>query len=597
MTKTRKNTVADFHDTIAEQCVLAAYLTDFTLSVHLVTPDLFYIAKHRIIWESIYSLRNCGVASNLQAVVTDLRTRDRLLDVEIDYLARLTDHMIPSTANVEYYIDVLKQAALNRDLMTLTMQMQEQITSNAHFGNGDICERIRTLVNGTSFAAEPKIKYQTSRQLAQTVFPEQKWFVPGIVPEGLTILAGPPKVKKSWFALNIALAVATGGKVLGSLPVEQHSVLFISLEDGGRRIQKRQELMGCPQGTDNLYLAYDWQGGCTELRNFLSEHREVKFVITDTLFLFSGTNRKGIKDMNAYSETSEATKALKKIAQEFGVGIMAITHTNKSSSCLDSPASMNDIIGSQGTAGGADTILVMKKGKTGNNTVDLYLNGKDLEEESVKTLQWDSDLCAWKLLGEKSEVILGETQKKIAEALENEGALPSAKLYKVLKSEYGYDSSDSAMRTVLTRMVHDGKLYLKDKLYSLTPFTAEEKEERPSLKTKASPPARQKDIDFCELRVAPVADVAKSANKKSDTATHVTGKNDKNEAITLEQVIDELFGVLSKVPMSISDMIQFCNNKKAGAINQQYMAQAVQEGIKSGTIEVTEDNKYRLVNQ
>jgi hypothetical protein len=454
--------------------------------------------------------------------------------------------------------------------------MQEQIASNVYTGNGDICERIRTLVNGKNFAVSPKIKYQTSRQLAQTLFPDQKWFVPGIIPEGLTILAGAPKVKKSWFAFNIALAVATGGRVLGSLPVKQNSVLYISLEDGGRRLQKRQSLMGFPQGTDNLYIACDWQGGCAELRNFLFEHQEVKFIVTDTLYLFSGTNKRGvIKDMNAYSETSEATKALKKIAQEFGVGIMAITHTNKSAAGLDSPASMNDIIGSQGTAGGADTILVMKKGKVGN-TVDLYINGKDLEEEAVKTLQWDTDLCCWKLLGNKNEVVLGDTQKKIAEALKAEGALPSAKLYKVLRSEYGYDSGDGAMRNILARMVADGKVYQKDKLYSLTPFHEEEKE-RP-IEAKMPPPIQQ-DIEFSDLPVAGVA-VPKT---ESDTATPATGN----------QVISELFDVLSKVPMSIKDMIAFCNERINGMTNLNYMSQTVQEGIRTGHLEIVGGNKYR----
>jgi RecA-family ATPase len=40
--------------------------------------------------------------------------------------------------------------------------------------------------------------------------------VPGILPEGVNILAGRPKMGKSWAALNIAVAVASGGRALGA---------------------------------------------------------------------------------------------------------------------------------------------------------------------------------------------------------------------------------------------------------------------------------------------------------------------------------------------------------------------------------------------
>ena len=44
------------------------------------------------------------------------------------------------------------------------------------------------------------------------VFEPLRWMVPGIVPEGATILVGGPKIGKSWLAYGIALAVAAGGR-------------------------------------------------------------------------------------------------------------------------------------------------------------------------------------------------------------------------------------------------------------------------------------------------------------------------------------------------------------------------------------------------
>ena len=55
----------------------------------------------------------------------------------------------------------------------------------------------------------------TAAALQKMEFPPINWVVPGVLPEGLTILAGKPKLGKSWLALDMALAVAAGGDVLG----------------------------------------------------------------------------------------------------------------------------------------------------------------------------------------------------------------------------------------------------------------------------------------------------------------------------------------------------------------------------------------------
>ena len=60
--------------------------------------------------------------------------------------------------------------------------------------------------------------------LGRTEFPEIKFIVPGYLPEGATILAGRPKLGKSWLALDLALAVAKGSKCLG-VECEQGDVL------------------------------------------------------------------------------------------------------------------------------------------------------------------------------------------------------------------------------------------------------------------------------------------------------------------------------------------------------------------------------------
>ena len=65
----------------------------------------------------------------------------------------------------------------------------------------------------------------TAAALLQMQLPEPKCVVKDLLPEGLDLLCGKPKLGKSWLALNIALAIASGGIALGSIQVEQGQVL------------------------------------------------------------------------------------------------------------------------------------------------------------------------------------------------------------------------------------------------------------------------------------------------------------------------------------------------------------------------------------
>src|SRR6476659_8073847 len=81
-------------------------------------------------------------------------------------------------------------------------------------------DRIAAGVDGY-VAPLPARTYWTATDLLAHDSPEPRWAVPGIICEGVTLLAGQPKVGKSWLALNLAVAVAAGGKALGRIDVDQ----------------------------------------------------------------------------------------------------------------------------------------------------------------------------------------------------------------------------------------------------------------------------------------------------------------------------------------------------------------------------------------
>ncbi|RCL89398.1 MAG: hypothetical protein DBW62_04500, partial [Microbacterium sp.] len=70
--------------------------------------------------------------------------------------------------------------------------------------------------------------------MAQT-FPPVRYVVPGIIPEGATLLVAAPKIGKSWLMLDTAVAAARGGRALGTVALGRpRPVLYLALEDGPR---------------------------------------------------------------------------------------------------------------------------------------------------------------------------------------------------------------------------------------------------------------------------------------------------------------------------------------------------------------------------
>jgi RecA-family ATPase len=67
--------------------------------------------------------------------------------------------------------------------------------------------------------------------------------IPGILSEGLGIIAGAPKLAKSWLLMGLAVAVASGPRALGMLPVDGVVVLYLALEDPPRRLKSRLEMI------------------------------------------------------------------------------------------------------------------------------------------------------------------------------------------------------------------------------------------------------------------------------------------------------------------------------------------------------------------
>jgi len=78
----------------------------------------------------------------------------------------------------------------------------------------------------------------TAEELDRTDLAPIKFIVSGLLPQGLAVLASPPKYGKSWFVLDLCLSVATGNDFIGRKTTPTDT-LYLALEDSKNRLQGR----------------------------------------------------------------------------------------------------------------------------------------------------------------------------------------------------------------------------------------------------------------------------------------------------------------------------------------------------------------------
>ncbi|MDP2661088.1 MAG: AAA family ATPase, partial [Dehalococcoidia bacterium] len=109
--------------------------------------------------------------------------------------------------------------------------------------------------NGTGSEAEPPSRRAifSADELLDAEFPEPRWAIPGIIPEGLSLLVGRPKIGKSWYLLQAALAVGSGGRFMDE-NIDRGKVYYFALEDSPKRLQARMRAIAWPRGVDVVFF-------------------------------------------------------------------------------------------------------------------------------------------------------------------------------------------------------------------------------------------------------------------------------------------------------------------------------------------------------
>lgn len=275
--------------------------------------------------------------------------------------------------------------------------------------------------NGANALTPRILTGHTAAALLALQLPEPKFAVEGIIPEGVTLLAGPPKIGKSWLTYGVSIAVATGGLALGSIGVEQGEALYLALEDNTRRLQSRlQKILSAerttPKGLENLHLFTEWErineGGLARLESWMEEHPNTRLIVIDTLEKIRPQRKGG---GSVYGEDYGACEELKSFSDRYGVAVVIVHHIRKGTG----DDAVEAVSGSYGLTGGVDGVITLKRDR-GRGDASLFVTGRDVTEQDL-ALKWDAELCLWSILGDADEYRMSGQRANVANALRESG--------------------------------------------------------------------------------------------------------------------------------------------------------------------------------
>lgn len=261
---------------------------------------------------------------------------------------------------------------------------------------------------------KPTIKTLSADTILETSWPVPVWAIPNILTAGLGILAGVPKVGKSWLALQIAQAVAAGGRVFGE-KVAQGNVLYVALEDSPRRLQDRMAKQGWPKGLAADFITIGEfpkqigdlrKGGADKLAAFIQE-RGYSLVVIDTLARSVGG------DQLDYQQMTRGLTPLQEMAHAKNCCVLLLDHHKKPNGMISDVIS--DILGSTAKGATADTALGLyrERGKAG---AKLAITGRDVEEKTL-ALTFDRVTGCWQFDGDADALELTDSRQQLLAAI------------------------------------------------------------------------------------------------------------------------------------------------------------------------------------
>lgn len=242
---------------------------------------------------------------------------------------------------------------------------------------------------------ENKLSVIDGESLMELELSAPQFCIRSLLPQGLCILGGAPKIGKSWLVLDWCVRIAKGEPIWG-METRQGTTLYLCLEDTLQRVQRRlcritdegptQMFFATAAGT----LADDLE---EQILDFLREHQDTVLIVVDTFQMVRGNNSE-----QSYGNDYQDIQTLKRIADSQRVTILLVHHLRKQGD----RDPVNKLSGTTGISGAVDAVYVLDKKERSQNTALLVVTGRDVEYRELE-LRFSKERYVWDLISDSAE--------------------------------------------------------------------------------------------------------------------------------------------------------------------------------------------------
>ena len=386
------------NDTLAEQAVLGSMLVSkdaVQAAVEVLKPEDFYREDNKEIYAAMMDIYSVGKEIDMITVTEQLKLRGTLERVGgTQNLATLIDN-VPTTSNIERYVEIVEQKATSRNLKKVTSDIMkvsyaqteelDAIIEQAEKGIFDLAQNR----NSKSYSGMKEIlvntldsiekMYQNKEKLSgmESGFIDLDEKISGLNDSDLIIVAARPAMGKSAFVLNIASYVAMHDKV---------PVMIFNLEMSKEQLVKRMlssESEIDSMKINNANLEQDDWIKMADASNRLADvpiyiddtpvltpseirakcrkaklEKNIGLIIIDYLQLMESKTANGSRQQ----EISEISRGLKILAKELNVPVIALSQLSRATEArADHRPMLSDLRESGSIEQDADIVMFLHR--------------------------------------------------------------------------------------------------------------------------------------------------------------------------------------------------------------------------------------------
>ena len=269
-----------------------------------------------------------------------------------------------------------------------------------------------------------------------------KFSIENILPQGIAMISGAPKIGKSWLMLDWCLKIAKGEPVW-NFKTNQGTTLYLCLEDNWNRIQNRL-LNIVDEVPNNLFFAVSScslaDGLAEQMENFVQEHNDTVLIVIDTFQMVRSAER----DTNYANDYQEIVQ-LKSLADRLKITVLLVHHLRKQN---DSDP-LNKISGTTGISGALDTTLILERKERNQNKAVLICTGRDIEHRELE-LCFSRENHTWEFISdsvEESVVLLPEEMRWLIEFMKQK------KLFSGTNSDFSSEFNSYCNKNIETNVL------------------------------------------------------------------------------------------------------------------------------------------------